>query len=212
MRGLAVSHRRFVTAATRASVRSRRPGGGIPVRRRDDMGRQHVARHAGDGREPRIGEQNHRRALLRRRFAKRRDILLVAADVEGDDHVLAADLDHPVAPQGGLALDEIHVAAHDAEMALGIARERAREAPAREMDVPARIGKSATTASNSAGAMFSTVALKIPDHRFGEGGERGRALALVGGAGLGERREQLRLQFLAQVLLEIRKAAEARAA
>ena len=56
--------------------------------------------------------------------------------------------------------------------------------------------------------MFSTVARKFADHRFGEGGERRRALAFVGGACLGERREKLRLEFLAQVLLEIRKAAE----
>ena len=99
---------------------------------------------------------------LRCGFAERDHILLVAADIEGDDHVFSADLDHSVAPQGRLALDEIRLAAHDAEMALSIARERTGEAAAREMDVPALFAEQLTTASNSAGAMLSTVARRLP--------------------------------------------------
>ena len=212
MRGLAVSQRRFVTAATRASVSSRRPA--------DESQFDGATMWAGSTcRATRaMGESQGSvsRTTVAPCFAavshKRHDVLLVAADVEGDDHVLAADLDHPVAPEGGLALDEIHMAAHDAEMALGIARERAGEAAAGEMDVPARIAEQGHHRLELGRGDVLHRGPQIPDHRFRKGSERRRALALVGGAGLGERREELGLQLLAQVLLEIRKAAEIPAA
>src|SRR5690606_32727162 len=47
------------------------PGGGVPYRRRDDMGGKDVAGDPRDRREPLVGEQRHRRAALGRFLGKR---------------------------------------------------------------------------------------------------------------------------------------------
>ena len=56
--------------------------------------------------------------------------------------------------------------------------------------------------------MFSTVALKLPITASAKEASAGAPWPRSAGLSLGERRQQLRLQFLAQVTLEIGKAAE----
>ena len=63
---------------------------------------------------------------LRRGLGEGHQILLIAADVEDDEHVLAPEIDEKVAPVVGLAGDMVDAWAQDAEMRCHVAGDRVR--------------------------------------------------------------------------------------
>src|ERR687898_637309 len=76
------------------------------------------------------------------------------------------------------------------------------EAPAGEVDVPPLIAQQSAHRLELGRDDVLHRRPQIPDHRFREGGQRRGALAPVGGARLGQRRQELGLQLPAQVPLE----------